>query len=82
MSGIQPTTHYYSCNMMHDMIWYALSQLMSPGGDIMFIGPMCSWEIPNYSTSALAVIAGFLNTGSEINYNCTMISWKKTSQLI
>ena len=38
---------------------------MSSGGDIMFAGPMCSWKIPECSASALAVLAGFLNSALE-----------------
>ena len=47
-----------------------LSPFMSSEGDIVFIGPMCSWEMPECSASAVVVLAGFLNSVSmEDNLN-------------
>ena len=40
-----------------------LSQFMSSGAHIMLIGPICSWEMPQCSVSALA---GFLNSAMII----------------
>ena len=44
------------------LIWFGmhLSKFMSSGGDILFIGPVCSWKMPERSASMLAELAGFL----------------------